>query len=177
MKLTKTWLISTMCDCIERLSKLHCSFLFDMSLFGNLCLSQKTISEFLTFEAIVSSISNNWWHESIFRIDCSGEAGWTSNMTSCISAIIYSRQLFKIPKNNLRLEHVLQPGLLFTKRECFLLSNPVVSNPRVCMFALWSYRSEMHLNSAADDVPVKFQSDWRSQISNLVAWSLHVILR
>ena len=35
----------------------------------------------------------------------------------------------------------------------------------------------MHLNSAADDVPVKFQSDWKSQIPNPVAWSLYVILR
>ena len=74
---------------------------------------------------------------------------------------------------------LLSPGPLFTKRQDVLPPNLAMSRSRVigCCNNRIALKFDRHLGSGAAEVPVKFQSDWKSSSVNLVASRLCEILR
>ena len=71
------------------------------------------------------------------------------------------------------------PGPLFTKRYDVLPPNLVKSRSREigCYNDRIALKFDRHLGSAAAEMPVKFQSNWKSQNPNLAASRLHEILQ
>ena len=74
---------------------------------------------------------------------------------------------------------IITPVPLFTKRTDVLQPNLVNTRSREmgCHNDHIALKFGSHLSNAAADVPVKFQSDCKSQNPNLAAWRLHNILR
>ena len=71
------------------------------------------------------------------------------------------------------------PGFLFAKQTDVLSLDLVKSRSREirCQNDRIALKFERHFGSAAAEVPVKFQSDWKSLYMNLAASRLHEILR
>ena len=71
------------------------------------------------------------------------------------------------------------PGALFTKRQDVLPPNLVKSRSHKigCYDDCIALKYDRCLGSAAAEMPVKFESDWKSLNPNLVASRLHEILR
>ena len=71
------------------------------------------------------------------------------------------------------------PGPLFTKPQDVLLPNPMKtwSLENICYNDGITLHFDRQLDSTVAQVPVKFQSDWESLNSNLVASRVHEILQ
>ena len=72
-----------------------------------------------------------------------------------------------------------KPRPLFTKRTDVLRQDLMKSPSREigCYNDRIALKFDMHLGSAAAEVPVKLHSDWKSLIPNLAASRLHEVLR
>ena len=81
--------------------------------------------------------------------------------------------------SRLTFHNLVLPGPLFTKRYDVLPPNLVKSRSREigCCNGRIALKFDKYLGSVAADVPVKFQSNWKSLNPNLAASRLHEILR
>ena len=87
-------------------------------------------------------------------------------------------QTFKMAPNKIGFHFPPMPWTLFTKRMEFLPQDIVKSRSREigCYNERTALVFDRYIGSIAADVPVKFQSDWKSLNPNLAASGLHEIL-
>ena len=82
------------------------------------------------------------------------------------------------PKNDYAISHFV-PVSLFTKQINVLLQDLAKYRSRESRYNndRIAVKCDSHLDSSTAEVPVKFQSDWKSLNPNRAASSLHEILR